>query len=437
MKGGENPVEEHRSSIIDTILTTLVALLAFAIVWGLATHQTAAVIPAVIIAVIVAIVFAVTRMLTSRDHARADRANRMFDMLSHTLTYMRHGLSQESCQAVCEILLPESDAQAVGMTDAVTILGFAGIEAEYHPVGEPVNTASTIEALASAQARVLNSPEEIGYLDGSKNRKLKAAVVAPLIVRDQVVGTLKYYYTSPRLIDETQRELATGCAELLSTQLSLAELDAQTELATRMELKALQAQINPHFLFNTINTMASLCRTDPDRARKLLREFAVFYRRVLENSQDLITIQQEIDQTARYLTFEKARFGDERIELSVRIEPGLEDLQVPAFIVQPIVENSVGHAMRDEGTLHITVDVSHDGDDVVARVADDGVGMPPDKVALALKPGYGTGIGIALKNVDDRLKGFFGAGSGVRIESELGVGTTVFLTFADANTLQK
>ena len=100
-----------------------------------------------------------------------------------------------------------------------------------------------------------------------------------------------------------------------------------------MRLKALQAQINPHFLFNTINTIASLIRTDPPRARDLLREFAIFYRRILENSQDLITITQEVDQVQRYLIFEKARFGEDRIAMDVRIEPGLEGLQVPSFVI--------------------------------------------------------------------------------------------------------
>ena len=97
-------------------------------------------------------------------------------------------------------------------------------------------------------------------------------------MRGVPVGTLKFYYTTPRLLTETQVALAEGLGTLLSTQLELAELDRQTELATRMELRALQAQINPHFLFNTLNTIAHFIRTDPTEARRLLREFASFYR---------------------------------------------------------------------------------------------------------------------------------------------------------------
>jgi two-component system sensor histidine kinase LytS len=428
-------MDNQHGSVVDTILTTIVALLAFAIAWGLIEGSLSAVVPAIAIALAAAIVFLLMRRATSPDRRRAAQANETLELVSNTLPYMQQGLSVESAQGVCDLLLPASDAQAVGISDKQNILGYAGLEKEFHRVGGPVNTEFTAKVVEDGQMHLLLTPEENGYAPADK-RKLRASVVAPLKVRDDVVGTLKYYYVNPRHIDETQQAIASGMAQVLSTQLSLAELDAQTELATRMELQALQAQINPHFLFNTINTIASLCRTDPDRARQLLREFAVFYRRVLENSQDLISIKQEIEQTARYLTFEKARFGDERINLSVYIEPGLESLQVPAFIIQPIVENSVGHAMRDEGTLHITIDVKQSGKDVIVSVADDGVGMPPEKVANALNKGYGSGAGIALGNVSERLKGYFGQGSGLRIESEVGVGTTVYLTFADANILQ-
>ena len=178
-------------------------------------------------------------------------------------------------------------------------------------------------------------------------------------MRGRSAGTLKFYYTTPRLLNETQVAMAEGLAMMLSTQLELSELERQTELATRMELKALQAQINPHFLFNTINTIASLIRTDPARARELLREFAAFYRRTLESGDELITLGQEIEQTRRYLTFELARFGD-RVIVEEELEPQVLQMLVPAFIVQPLVENAISHGMRAEGPLTIRLFSSTD-----------------------------------------------------------------------------
>ena len=184
-------------------------------------------------------------------------------------------------------------------------------------------TPAMREAQETALKHVWSAPTRWSSIGAPVNSFIPAGIVAPLVVRGISVGTLKLYYDAPHLIDETQRAIAEGLAELLSTQLSIAELDRQVELATKAQLQALQSQINPHFLFNTINTIASLIRTDPVRARGLLREFAVFYRQTLENSSDLIPLEREIQQTQRYLGFEIARFGNERIGISIEVDPGL------------------------------------------------------------------------------------------------------------------
>lgn len=139
------------------------------------------------------------------------------------------------------------------------------------------------------------------------------------------VGTLKFYYKTLRAVDRTQYALASGFAEILSTQLAIHELEVQKELTARAEVRALQAQINPHFLFNTLNTIASFTRTDPLRARELLREFSSFYRATLDNSGSLIPVSREVAQTKRYLTFEKARFGEDRVLATFDVSEDVED----------------------------------------------------------------------------------------------------------------
>lgn len=202
----------------------------------------------------------------------------------------------------------------------------------------------------------------------------------------------------------------------------------------KTELRALQAQINPHFLFNALNTMAALTRTDPTRARDLLREFAVYYRRQLESTESLIPLQEELAQTRRYLKIEKARFGDGRIVESEMVGEGCENVMVPGFIVQPIVENSVRHGMRDEGTLHIDIQVTTDGDDVLLAVADDGVGMDADAERRLMDAdasrASACGTGVALRNVADRVRHFYGERSGVEVMSKQGEGTVVTLRLA-------
>ena len=147
---------------------------------------------------------------------------------------------------------------------------------------------------------------------------------------------------------------------------------------------------------------------------------------------------QEMEQVRRYLTIEKARFGEDRIVESEYLEEGLSDVMVPSFLVQPIVENSVRHAMRDEGPLHIDVHATVDGSDVLIAVADDGLGMDEEAAELLLQQtrpsdgGNDKGTGIALRNVAERIERFYGVGSGIEIMSRLGEGTVVTLRLGKA-----
>jgi len=371
-------------------------------------------------------------MAARPDHLRAMQSETILKIANESLSYFRQGLSRETAEAVCALVLRETEAAAVAITDRDTVLGFAGLGQDHHTTGGPIITRATREALEVNEHRILATKEEIGC--PKRDCALKAAIVVPLEMRGQAVGTLKFYYTTPRLLNETQIAMVEGLARLLSTQLELSELDRQTALACSMELKALQAQINPHFLFNTINTIASLIRTDPPKARELLREFASFYRRTLENSDELITLDRELEYVRRYLTFERARFGEERIRVTEDVDAAALDVLVPAFVLQPLVENAVQHGIRTEGPLHINLEGRGVSGGLDLIVRDDGKGISAEDLPRVLDPGFGRGLGIALKNVDDRLKGHFGPDSGLRVRSREGEGTTVRVTIAPAGS---
>ena len=206
---------------------------------------------------------------------------------------------------------------------------------------------------------------------------------------------------------------------------------------TQAELKNLKSQLNPHFLFNTLNTIASFTRTDPLRARELLREFSSFYRATLDNSGSLIPVSREVAQTKRYLTFEKARFGEDRVLATFDVSEDVEDTLVPAFVIQPIVENAVRHGMGDDDALRIDVTVHQDGEDaILIAVADNGVGMDEGTAARlfdersarpdASSP-QGGGAGVAMHNISERIHRFYGPHSYTRVESAPGKGTKVLL----------
>ena len=267
---------------------------------------------------------------------------------------------------------------------------------------------------------------------------LRAGIVAPLKVRDRCMGTLGLFYPRASAIDMRQTALATGFAELLSTQLASFELERQDELTARMELQALQSQVDPHFLFNTIGTIASLVRTSPERARSLLIDFSNYYRQTLSNSEELTTLSSELDQGVRYINLMQARFGTDRLRVKAEIDPDVLDCRVPPFILQPLLENCTKHAMRETGPLTICVQGHRQGDRVEVVVEDDGVGMDEATLAhlfeardaalegsddIAADGSTPRGCGLALVNVLMRIRFFFGEDSGIHVESQLGVGT--------------
>lgn len=380
----------------------------------------------------------------SPEDTRSEATERTLRVATGTLAHLHGGLTVENARAICALLLPETSAAAIAITDTTTVLALEGqLETPFVP--GTANAKPTLEVLKSKRMETFVSVDQESqdvrrFAIGNRRAGHAFGIIVPLLVQDRAVGAIKLYYRRDLDIDRTQLAIAEGLGSLLSTQLSSHELDRQAELTARAEVKALQAQINPHFLFNTLNTIASFTRTNPTRARNLLREFSTFYRRTLESSEKtLIPLSQELEQTRRYLKIEKARFGEDRIVETEHVEDGCDALPVPSFLVQPIVENAVRHAMRDEGPLSIDVQVATDGDDILIAVADDGLGM--DKavadrlLAAARETGPSTssrGTGMALRNVAERIERFYGVGSGVEIVSKPGEGTCVTLRLVGA-----
>ncbi len=329
------------------------------------------------------------------DTQAARQSDSLLRLASQMLECMKSGMTPEAAQHICELLLPATPAKAVAITDTEVILGYAGYNAVNNPAGTHIRTTATHDTIEDGQPRILHNTGDIGLPMSSA--RINAAIIQPLYVGNKIMGTLKFYYFRSSQISETQKSVAHGFAELLSTQMAAAALEEQTKLATSMELKALQAQINPHFLFNTINTIASLIRTDPAKARELLRDFAVFYRSTLEDANDLIALEREVKQVERYLSFEIARFGEDRLELIVDIQPELYSMLVPS------------------------------------AVEDDGVGMTEAQCATMMDGESTTGLGIAVRNVRDRMYGYFGPQSHMDVESAPGEGTRVSFTLDRAS----
>jgi LytS/YehU family sensor histidine kinase len=201
------------------------------------------------------------------------------------------------------------------------------------------------------------------------------------------------------------------------------------ELAlARAELRALRAQINPHFFFNALNTIRYFVRTDPQVARRLLVDLSEVFQRALRSG-EMVPLRDELGYVQAYLGLEKARL-DHRLQVEWALPefdpPELLDHPVPTLILQPIVENAVLHgvAQQPQGGL-VRVTVACDGGDLLLQVEDNGPGIPPGRLARILASAGGIDGAIALRNVDGRLRALYGPHYRLSIHSQEGLGTQV------------
>ncbi|MFI5510704.1 sensor histidine kinase [Mycobacterium sp. NPDC051804] len=219
-------------------------------------------------------------------------------------------------------------------------------------------------------------------------------------------------------------------ARYATSQIELAELDASRARLDRAEVLALRAQISPHFIYNALNTIASFVRTDPNRARELILEFADFTRYSFRAAGQYTTLADELRNIDRYLTLERARFGD-ALKVRLQVAPEVLNVVVPFLALQPLVENAVRHGLAGLGGGEIEIIARDEGSDCVITVEDDGVGMDPD----TLRTGHGDALAdqkkdsahVGLTNVDHRLRAAFGNDYGLVVETAIGAGTKVVM----------
>ncbi|HEX4977238.1 MAG TPA: histidine kinase [Nocardioides sp.] len=329
---------------------------------------------------------------------------------------LREGLTERSAQRSARHLRSLLAAPAVALTGPDRLLAWDG--GDQHHADQAVDLAREVVASGSTQVtgRDRVTCEDPGC-------PLRQSIVTPLTVDERVVGTLQAWvpYASAGLVRATEE-----VADWVSGQLALAELDASRTRLMEAEVRALRAQISPHFIYNSLTAIASFVRTDPERARELLVEFADFTRYSFRRHGEFTTLSEELRSIERYLVLEKARFGD-RLDVTLRIAPEVLPVTVPFLCLQPLVENAVRHGLEAKaGPGRITI-VAEDNDrEAAISIEDDGVGEDPERVRRALA-GDSSLDSIGLGNVDARLRSTYGDDYGLVVETAPGAGTRVIV----------
>src|SRR5262249_46005263 len=197
----------------------------------------------------------------------------------------------------------------------------------------------------------------------------------------------------------------------------------------------LRAQLNPHFLFNTLNTILDLIASEPEKAETMTERLADVFRHVMIGTErDMVTVGEEIDFLRRYLEIERVRFGD-RLLVEFDLDPLLSDLPIPSLLLQPLVENALKHGLASKvgaGTLRISGQV--DGDLIHLVVQDDGVGWPGDDPGNQTAGFARPGLEFGLKNVRERLAAVYGDRATMAVCSTPGLGSSVRITITKHDT---
>ena len=360
----------------------------------------------------------------------AVRGRRAFGTVEERATYaalheaslaapaLRTGLNASSAATSARHLRTLLASPAVALTDTERLLAWEGVGEVHASAAQRLAT----QALASGRPAVTS-----GLVCGDPDCPLRAVVVAPLVLDERVVGTVGAYgpAASPGLVSAVAE-----VARWVSGQLELAELDESRSRLAEAQVRALRAQISPHFVFNALTAIASFVRTDPERARELLLDFADFTRYSSRTHGDFTTLAEELRSIDRYLLLEKARFGD-RLQVVLRVAPEVLPVAVPYLCLQPLVENAVQHGLEHgRGSGTVTVVAEDDGGLCRITVEDDGAGSDPERIRSVLAGVADDADGhasIGLGNVDARLRALYGDDHGLLVETALGAGTKVTL----------
>src|SRR5216684_361589 len=201
------------------------------------------------------------------------------------------------------------------------------------------------------------------------------------------------------------------------------KLEEQERLLLHARMEALQNQINPHFLFNTLNSISSLVRFDPEKARDVISKLATILRRLLNSADSFVPLREEVEFIDNYLDIEVVRFGNDKLRVVKELDPASLDVMVPSMLLQPLVENSIKHglaSMVEGGSIYLRSRLADSG--LVIEVEDDGVGMAATQVFETTST-RGTGIGMA--NISERLEVLYGDAARMTIDSHEGKGTLV------------
>lgn len=372
--------------------------------------------------------YIVKDVFQAQQKVQAQSAQQAIRLIQQTTELLPEGLNAKTSGEIVAIIRAETKAAAVALTDTEKVLAFIGAGSDHHKIGTPIITRPTRLAMDSLQTIIVNSRQEIAC--PHPGCPLTAIIDAPLMVDGRLRGSLKLCKINGEPITAYEAELIQGIADFLGLLLDRRQLDEQKIMLARAEYNMLKAQVNPHFLFNTLGTIMALIRTSPENARARIKDLSDFLRRTLEHGTDLVEVAEELKIAQSFINLEQSRFG-ERISVRKEVDEHLSHCRVPVFTLQPLVENAIKHGLlAKEAGGTVVMRIYQQAGTLCIEVEDDGVGIDAERLEAlnrfdrsSQRDPAGTGIG--LYNVHKRLQATFGPQFGLSIVSQAGRQTVV------------
>ncbi|WP_318459697.1 sensor histidine kinase [Photobacterium leiognathi] len=336
-------------------------------------------------------------------------SRRALTIADRSVGILSTGFNSDNANKIARIIYEETNVGAVAITDQEKILAFVGIGDDHHQPNTPISSQSTLDSMTKNDIIYLDGREHPYQCSLASHCKLGSALIIPLRAGNKVVGTIKLYEPKRKLFSTVNMSMAEGIAQLLSSQILYGDYLQQQTLLSQAEIKLLHAQVNPHFLFNALNTISAITRRDPDKARELIQNLSQFFRSNLKQNINTVTLREELAHVNAYLTIEKTRFTD-RLTVNIDIEDKLLDTKLPSFTLQPLVENAIKHGISEVlegGTVEIYSKPHPQGDEIIVE---DNAGN--------YQPPADNHVGLGMEIVDKRLSNQFGRDSALKIACE-------------------
>lgn len=341
------------------------------------------------------------------------------------LPLLKEGLhKKDNMKAMAKAILEDTDWVGVMITDEIEVLEWEQKDMKFQPEDSITFPSIASDAMKSGEMKMLYSvPKNDPWYDWIGEYSVLAE---PFMINDTAVGCLLVWVKKQFVFHQSDIELLQNFGLLSSSQLAMEKLEKQVQMRQKAEFQALQFQVNPHFLFNALNTISSVCRENSARARELLLTLADYFRYNLGNGAFMVPLQEELEHVQDYLEIEKARF-EENLLVSYQLEEEMHIL-IPTLILQPIVENAVRHGRSKDGKRVVDIVVQQEEECYIVKVRDRGPGFEAE-VLDKLESGEEIGTSIGLMNVQKRLKNIYGEKNGLQIENLQDGGSCVTMKF--------